>query len=69
MKDACGDRDVDVVLTTREMCRLLRSDYIVPEELGEAEFDSPLGSGTGAAVIFGATGGVMEAACAPPMSW
>ena len=62
MKDACGDRDVDVVLTTREMCRLLRSDYIVPEELGEAEFDSPLGSGTGAAVIFGATGGVMDAA-------
>ena len=62
MRDACGDRDVDVVLTTREMCRLLRSDYIVPEELGEAEFDSPLGSGTGAAVIFGATGGVMDAA-------
>ena len=62
MRDACGDQDVDVVLTTREMCRLLRSDYIVPEELGEAEFDSPLGSGTGAAVIFGATGGVMDAA-------
>ena len=62
MKDACGDRDVDVVLTTREMCRLLRSDFIVPEDLEEAEFDSPLGSGTGAAVIFGATGGVMDAA-------
>ena len=62
MKDACGDPDVDVVLTTREMCRMLRSDLIVPEDLGEAEFDSPLGSGTGAAVIFGATGGVMDAA-------
>ena len=62
MKDACGDRDVDVVLTTREMCRLLRSDFIVPEDLEEAEFDSPLGSGTGAAVIFGTTGGVMDAA-------
>ena len=62
MKDACGDPDVDVVLTTREMCRMLRSDLIVPEDLEEAEFDSPLGSGTGAAVIFGATGGVMDAA-------
>ena len=62
MKDACGDRDVDVVLTTREMVRLFRSDCIVPAELEEAEFDSPLGSGTGAAVIFGATGGVMDAA-------
>ena len=62
MKDACGDPDVDVVLTTREMCRLLRSDLIVPKDLEEAEFDSPLGTGTGAAVVFGATGGVMDAA-------
>ena len=53
---------VDAVLTTREMCRLFRSDCIVPADLEEAEFDSPLGSGTGAAVIFGATGGVMDAA-------
>ena len=57
-----GTRDVDLVLTTREMCRLFRSDCIVPADLPEAEFDSPLGSGTGAAVIFGATGGVMDAA-------
>ena len=62
MKDACGDRDVDVVLTTREMNRLFCSDYIVPSDLEEMEFDSPLGTGTGAAVIFGATGGVMDAA-------
>ena len=62
MNDACGDPDVDVVLTTREMCRLFRSDCIVPADLEEAEFDSPLGTGTGAAVIFGATGGVMDAA-------
>ena len=62
MNDACGDPDVDVVLTTREMCRLLRSDFIVPDTLEEVPFDSPLGSGTGAAVIFGATGGVMDAA-------
>lgn len=39
MKDACGDRDVDVVLTTREMVRLFRSDCIVPAELEEAKFD------------------------------
>ncbi len=62
MRDACGDPDVDVVLTTREMCRLFRSDCIIPADLEEADFDSPLGSGTGAAVIFGATGGVMDAA-------
>jgi len=62
MNDACGDPDVDAVLTTREMCRLFRSDCIVPAALEEAEFDSPLGTGTGAAVIFGATGGVMDAA-------
>ena len=62
MNDACGDPDVDAVLTTREMCRLFRSDCIVPADLEEAEFDSPLGTGTGAAVIFGATGGVMDAA-------
>ena len=62
MKDACGDPDVDVVLTTREMDRLFRSDYIVPEDLAEQPFDSPLGTGTGAAVVFGTTGGVMDAA-------
>ena len=62
MRNAFGNPDVDVVLTTREMCRLFRSDCIVPGDLEEAPFDSPLGTGTGAAVIFGATGGVMDAA-------
>ena len=62
MRDACGDPDVDVVLTTRELVRLFRSDCIVPSDLEEEPFDSPLGSGTGAAVIFGTTGGVMDAA-------
>ena len=62
MRDACGDPDVDLVLTTREMNRLFRSDYIVATDLKEMEFDSPLGTGTGAAVIFGTTGGVMDAA-------
>ena len=62
MVDACGDPDVDAVLTTRELARVLRSEHIVPTDLPEESFDSPLGSGTGAAVIFGATGGVMDAA-------
>ena len=61
-RDACGDPDVDVVLTTREMARIFKADRIVPSALEDAEFDSPLGTGTGAAVIFGATGGVMDAA-------
>ena len=61
MVDACGDPDVDAVLTTRELARLLRSEHIMPKDLPEESFDSPLGSGTGAAVIFGATGGVMDA--------
>ena len=62
MKDACGDPDVDVVITTRELVRMLRCSMIDPASLEESSFDSPLGSGTGAAVIFGATGGVMDAA-------
>ena len=62
MRDACGDPDVDVVITTRELVRMLRCSMIDPAALEESSFDSPLGSGTGAAVIFGATGGVMDAA-------
>ena len=62
MRDACGDPDVDVVLTTRELVRMVRADKILVENLPEEDFDSPLGTGTGAAVVFGATGGVMDAA-------
>ena len=62
LKDACGDPDVDVVITTREFGRLLRSYHVNVQDLKDEPFDSPLGSGTGAAVIFGATGGVMDAA-------
>ena len=62
LNDACGDRDVDVVITTRELGRLLRQYHVNMKDLEETQFDSPLGSGTGAAVIFGATGGVMDAA-------
>lgn len=57
-----GTHDVDIVLTTREFIRLLRSEHINPAILPETQFDSPIGEGTGAGVIFGATGGVMEAA-------
>ena len=62
LNDACGDRDVDVVITTRELGRLLKRYHVNVKDLEETSFDSPLGSGTGAAVIFGATGGVMDAA-------
>ncbi len=62
MNDACGDPDVDVVLTTRELNRLIRLEGIDPVELEDAPLDMPLGIGSGAGNIFGATGGVMEAA-------
>ncbi len=59
---ASGYRDVDIVITTRELGRMIREAGIDFKALTQAEFDSPLGTGTGAAVIFGTTGGVMEAA-------
>ncbi len=54
--------DVDYVLTTRELGRMFKETGIRFSSLPSEEFDSPLGESTGAAVIFGATGGVMEAA-------
>lgn len=54
--------DVDYVLTTRELARMIKSAGIKYESLPDEQYDSPLGESTGAAVIFGATGGVMEAA-------
>ena len=62
MNDAGAGQDVDLSLTTRELDRMIRAEHIDVNSLEEEEFDTPLGSGTGAAVIFGATGGVMEAA-------
>lgn len=62
MNDAGAGQDVDVVLTTREIDRMIRAAQIVPLGLKEEELDMPLGLGSGAGVIFGATGGVMEAA-------
>jgi NADH-quinone oxidoreductase subunit G/NADP-reducing hydrogenase subunit HndD len=60
--NASGYQDVDVVLTTREFGRLLKQAGIDFEKMPEEQFDSPLGASTGAAALFGATGGVMEAA-------
>ena len=57
-----GMRDVDVVLTTRELIKLIKYVGLQFTNLPEGEFDSPLGFGTGAGAIFGASGGVMEAA-------
>ena len=54
--------DVDLVLTTRELVRMIRADKVNPMDLGEEPLDSPMGCSTGAGVIFGTTGGVMEAA-------
>ncbi|MBR5128835.1 MAG: [Firmicutes bacterium] len=54
--------DVDLVLTTRELARFIRSDSIKPEDLSNLPFDDIFGEGTGAGAIFGTTGGVMEAA-------
>lgn len=57
-----GYPDVDVVLTTRELARMIREAGIDFKDLPERHFDDPMGEASGAAVIFGATGGVMEAA-------
>lgn len=55
-------KDVDYVLTTRELARMIKETGLDLVNLPESEFDDPLGTGSGAGQIFGATGGVMEAA-------
>ena len=60
--NSSGARDVDAVLTVREMDRLIRSEGINVKDLKDSEFDKPLGTASGAGHIFGTTGGVMEAA-------
>ena len=57
-----GNPDVDYVLSTRELARLIKQFNLDLKEMPTADFDDPLGESTGAAVIFGATGGVIEAA-------
>ncbi|MBU3876000.1 [FeFe] hydrogenase, group A [Faecalicatena sp. AGMB00832] len=61
-QNAAGVPDVDISITTRELARLIKKVGIDFRSLPEEGFDDPLGESTGAAVIFGATGGVMEAA-------
>jgi NADH-quinone oxidoreductase subunit G/NADP-reducing hydrogenase subunit HndD len=61
--------DVDVVLTTRELARMFKQAGIDLNRMPEQEFDAPLGISTGAGVIFGATGGVMEAALRTAYEW
>lgn len=55
-------KDIDAVITTRELIRMIRSAHIEPSTLVDIEGDTPMQQGSGAGVIFGATGGVMEAA-------
>lgn len=61
-QNASGYADVDIALTVRELARMIERAGINFASLPDEEFDSPLGMSTGAGVIFGATGGVMEAA-------
>ena len=61
-QNAAGMADVDYSITTRELARMIKGAGINFNILPDEAFDSPLGEGSGAAVIFGATGGVMEAA-------
>ena len=64
-----GVRDVDIVISTRELADMIREAGIRFDQLEEQEYDSPLGESTGAAVIFGATGGVLEAALRTAADW
>ena len=57
-----GNPDVDYALSTRELAHLIKEANINFSDLPDEDFDQPLGESTGAAVIFGATGGVIEAA-------
>ncbi len=61
-QSAAGVPDVDIAITTRELARLIKRCGIEFTALPEEGFDNPMGESTGAGVIFGATGGVMEAA-------
>jgi NADH-quinone oxidoreductase subunit G/[NiFe] hydrogenase diaphorase moiety small subunit len=60
--DSSGFKDVDYGLTTREMAKMIKEAGIFLPEMPKSHFDSPFGDASGAGLIFGATGGVMEAA-------
>ena len=62
-------RDVDIVITTRELAKMIKEAGIDFNSLKDDDFDDPLGESTGAAVIFGASGGVLEAAVRTAYEW
>ena len=68
-ENAAGVPDCDVALTTREISRMIKRAGLEFADLPDENFDNPLGISTGAGVIFGATGGVMEAALRTAVSW
>ena len=68
-QNAAGVADIDIAITTRELARMIQRAGIKFTALPDEEFDAPLGEDTGAAVIFGATGGVMEAALRTAYDW
>ena len=68
-QSASGYPDVDIAITTRELARMIERAGLKFTSLPDEEFDSPLGEDTGAAVIFGATGGVREAALRTANDW
>lgn len=68
-EDASGYPDVDVAITTRELARMIDRAGLNFTALPDEDFDAPLGASTGAAAIFGATGGVMEAALRTASEW
>lgn len=68
-QSAAGVPDVDIAITTRELGMMIDRAALDFKNLPDEEFDNPLGDDTGAAVIFGATGGVMEAAVRTANAW
>ena len=68
-QSAAGVPDVDIALTTRELARMIERAGITFTALPDEKFDSILGDSTGAAVIFGTSGGVMEAALRTAADW
>ncbi len=68
-QNAAGVPDIDVALTTRELAKMIEKAGLKFTQLPDEEFDNPLGTGSGAGLIFGATGGVMEAALRTANDW
>jgi len=64
-----GVKDVDIVISTRELADMFKEAGILIDHLEAADYDNPLGESTGAGVIFGASGGVLEAALRTAADW